>query len=353
MKRFLRFPVLLILIAAISACNKEKTSELDGDWLFPIAKGNLSINSLSQFKNLKYHIEIPALSIGQPINIPISSPGLQLAHVGPFPVRITDWLRRVDIDTLSFSGSLANFFPIPIGAGTVVTMRNTRDTGTANIVGTAVVPATIAPGATFSFNIDVYNKSLSDSVYFFLDNFISPPYNNVIFTITPTQLDITLKVITASLVQIYTGKTFSSIDTSEFSAGDDDNINTRTGGTLSDTAASGFINVFTDNGLPSNVLGQLYFLNEARSQILDSLFVSNLDIGGGSTDAAGNTTFTNSKFTRVAVTRRKLDNLKLSKYVVSRFLFNTVGYPGLFVTANKGAKLSIQFTGDLNLRIQF
>src|ERR1051325_2345973 len=100
----LRIPILLLFLAIATSCNKDKTSEFDGDWLFPIAKGDLSINSLSQLKNLAYNIEVPPLSIGQPVNIPVSSPGLQLSHVGPFAVQITDWLHRIDVDTLAFTG---------------------------------------------------------------------------------------------------------------------------------------------------------------------------------------------------------------------------------------------------------
>ena len=323
MQTHLRIPILLLLLLATAAsCNKDKTSELKGDWLFPIAKGDFSINSLSQLKNLDYQIEIPAYSIGQPVNILVSSPGIKIAHVGPFPVQITDWLHRVDIDTLAFSGTVNNFFPIPIGAGTIVTMRNTRDTIASNIVGSAVIDTTVMPGETFSFDILVANKTLGDSVYFFLDSFNSPPYNNVLFTSKPAQLNIRLKVITAGFVRIYTGKTFSSIDTAEFSVGDDD-ISSRTNGSLTDTSVSGIINIFTDNGLPANVRSQLYFLNESKTQILDSLFIPTLSIGGGLTDNAGNNTSINSTSTKVSVTRKKLDNLKLSKYMVSRFDFNT------------------------------
>ncbi len=335
------------------SCEKDKVSDITGDWLFPIAKGTMSINSLSQLKNLKYQVNIPAGSIGQPVNIPVSSPGLQLDHVGPFPVLITDWLHRLDVDTLDFSGSLNNFFPIPIGAGTVVTMRTSRDTGSANIAGTAVIPNTVLPGAAFSFDIQVFKKTLGDSIYFFLDHFNSPAYTNTTFTTTPTELKITLKVITASYAEVYTGKTFYSVDTAEFSVGSDDNVGSRTSGTLSDTSTSGIINVFTDNGLPANATGQLYFLNESQNQILDSLFVGNLKIGTGKTDVAGNTTFTNSQHTGVAVTRKKLDNIKQSKYVVSHFNFNTIGLTGPIVAVSTRAYLVIQFTGDLNIRINF
>src|ERR1043165_9038742 len=104
---------LMILLVLASSCNKDATSELEGSWLFPIAKGSLSINSLTELKNLKYHFEVPSVDIGQPSNVPVSSPGLYLDHVGPFAVQITDWLHRLDVDTLEFTGSLTNIFPIP------------------------------------------------------------------------------------------------------------------------------------------------------------------------------------------------------------------------------------------------
>ncbi len=350
MKRWLRISAAALLLGWTGSCNKDKTNELDGDWLFPIAKGTISINSFSELENLNYQIDVPAISLGLPENVQLSSPGLQIAHVGPFPVRITDWLHRLDIDTLRFSGSLNNFFPIPIGEGTMISMRNSRDTSAASIVGSARIGADVPPGASFSFNIEVNNKTIGDSVFFYLDQFNSPPYSQVVFAPTPAKLNITLNVVTAKYVEIYTNKTFSSIDTSEFSAGDDDPTNNSP---LSDTAASGVINVFTDNGLPANVRGQLLFLNESKTAILDSMFINGLDIAGGQTDATGTTTVTNSKKSVVPVLQKKLNNIKLAKYVVSHFELNTFGYSGLFVSANKGPKLTIQFTGDLNIRINF
>ncbi len=355
MNKLLLVSAFLLLAAGFSACKKGATAELEGDWLFPIAKGDLSINSLNSLKNLEYHIQIPAQSISQPVNIPVSSPGLQLQHVGPFPVQITDWLHRLDVDTLEFSGNLNNFFPVPIGAGTKVVMRTSADTsGTTNIAGTANIPATVLPGGLFSFDIKVLNKQLGDSVFFFLEEFNSPPYNNVVFSTTATQLNITLKVITASYAAIYTNKTFSSIDTTEFSAGSDDQLGVHTSGTLSDTATSGNINVFADNGLPANTIVQLYFLNSTKTQILDSLFVpESFTIAGGRTDGAGNATYVAPNSTKVPISRRKLDNIKQAAYVISNFRFNTIGFTGPYVSINRKPALTIQLTGDLKLNIRF
>jgi hypothetical protein len=342
-----------LFVGATSSCRKDTDTAFDGNWLFPIAKGDLSMNSLSELKNLDYHIQIPALSIGQPVNFPVTSPGLQLKYVGPFGVQITDWLKRVDIDSLEFSGTLNNFFPIPIGAGTKVTMRTTRDTNSSNIAGVALIPAQVPPGGLFSFDIKVTKKTLNDSVFFFLDDFNSPAYSNVVFSSSPTKLDIRLKVITADYAEIYTNRNFYSVDTADFSAGSKDNLSSGSNGSVSDTSVSGTINVFLDNSLPANVVAQLYFLDVTRTQIIDSLFAPNLKTGGSGTDPAGNPLNTISSKTTVPVTRKKVDNIKKASYVVSRFNFNTFGFPGAFVAVNRLPHLSVQFTGDLDIKIKF
>jgi hypothetical protein len=352
--RSLLLPALLLMLAAAS-CKKETSTELEGSWLFPIAKGALSLNSLSSLKNLKYHINIPAQSISQPVNIPVSSPGLRLAHVGPFPVQITDWLHRLDVDTLGFSGTLNNVFPIPIGAGTSVVMRTSRDTsGSGNIAGAAVINSNVPPGGQFSFDIQVLKKTLTDSVFFFLENFNSPPYSNVTFTTSATQLDITLHVLTASYVEIYTNRSYVSRDTTDFSAGSGDLTSSHSSGSLADTGIAGIINVFADNGLPSNSSIQIYFLDNSKARILDSLFFpTSFTVERGRTDGAGNPSYIASTSVKVPVSKLKLDNIKQAAFVISQFQFNTMNTPGPWVSANRNPSLAIQLTGDLKLNIRF
>jgi hypothetical protein len=352
--RLLLLPALLLTLA-FTSCKKDAENEVEGDWLFPIAKGALSLNSLEALKNLNYHIEVTPGSINQPTNFVVSSPGIQMRFVGPFPIRITDWLHRLDVDTLAFSGTINNAFPIPIGAGTKVVMRTSRDTlSNANVAGSATIQTTVPPGGIFTFDIEILHKTLNDSIFFFLEDFNSPPYNNVSFTTAPTNLDVTLKVVTASLIEIYTNKTFSSKDTLEFDAGSDDQIGIRTGGSLSDTATTGVINVFADNGLPAHANVQLYFLDESRVKVIDSLFSpSSFKLEGGRTDGVGNPLYVASNAVKIPISRLKLDHIKLARYIVPQFTFNTSGYPGLFVSANKKPTLEIQLTGDLKLNIRF
>lgn len=347
-----RYISLLIAACGLlwAACSKDRAAELRGDWLFPLAKGDFSINTLSTLENLDYEINIPALSLGVPEGIPVSSPGLRISHVGPFAVRIAEWLRRIDIDTLEFSGNLENFFPVPIGAGTRITMRNSRDTSAGSIVGEMTINRDIAPGERFDFNIDVYNKTLIDSAYFYLDDFRSPPYSNVTFSTRASNLSIRLGVVAANYLEIYTNKRFSSTDTMEFSAGSDDLSGTTD---LNDSSARGAIKVFCDNGLPAAVSGQIYFMDAARSRITDSLFPADLQIRAGQTDAAGATTVTNSTQQRIVISSEKLERIKAAGFIVTRFLVSSEGIAAPYVGANRNAALRLQFTGDLNITVRF
>jgi hypothetical protein len=338
----------LLLITVLASCVKESNPDVQGDWLVPIAKGELSINTLKLLENLEYDLQIPALSLGLPENTPVSSPGLHIDHVGPFPFQVVSWIHRVDIDTLEFSGSLQNFFPIPISAGTTVTLRNSPDTSAASVLGAFVLDHDVSAGGSIDFDMQIRNKSLGDSAYISLDNFTSPAFTNVTFSSTPARLKVKLNVLAAMFLEVYTNKTFSSDDTTTFSAGDNDqNL-----GPV-DTSSKGYINVFADNGLPANIRWQLYFLNESKTQVVDSLFSQEILIQGGQTDISGNTTSTSHSKTPVVVSQKRLDNIKRAKYVASHFEFNTNGYGGPYVWVSKGPRLIVQLVGDLTIRINF
>lgn len=354
MRFFISFLSIISLSLIIGSCSKDKQMTANGDWLFPIAKGELSIASLGELSNLKYTVNIPPVSLGQPVGVPVISPGLNIDHVGPFALEITPWLHRVDLDTIEINAQLTNFFPIPIGAGTEISIRNTPDgTSTTNVIGRTVIPNDIASNQAFSVDFKSSNTFMGDSVYFFLDRFTSPAFANVVFDPKPATLVVTLKVIKASLAQLYNDKEFASIDTAAFKAGDTDNLGSGSGGVVSDTSVSGFINVFLDNSLPTNLAFQAYFLDESKSTVIDSLFINEMKINGVVTDASGTPAGTNSTVTKVNITRKRIDNIKKAAYVVTKINFNTKGNAKPIIAANRQARLAIQLTGDLNIKISF
>lgn len=352
MNKILTGILICLAFPLLFSCNKDGYGSSEGAWLFPIAKGEFSLATLRNLRNTNYSATINPSNIGQPIGVVVNSPGLALDHVGPFAFRINDWLKRVDIDSLSISVSLDNAFPIPIGAGTIISIRNTNDViSNANIVSSVRIQQDILPGQRFAFDLKVLNKTLYDSVYFALDSFRSPPYNNVTFNTTPTLLQASLSIITSHYVEVYANKTISSKDTFEFDSGNQDNLGNNTGGIIHDSDVNGYLNVFLDNSVPANGKLQMYFLDATRTILLDSMFDFPITFLAVETDAAGTPQSVNSTLTKVPIRRGKLDNIRQAKYTITDFVVNTNSTSKPFVSANRQATLKMQFTGDLNIRI--
>lgn len=346
-------PVLALLCAlAGTSCKKDKPVLLDGEWLFPIAKGSFSLNSLSMFRHAGQHVELHAASLGLPEGTAVSSPGLYFEHLGPAEIPIADCIARIDIDTLSFSGTLTNNFPVTIAAGTRLVMRSSADTTTIdNIAGEATISQDLAPGTSFSFDVLVQNKTLGDRVYVYLEALRTPAFSKMVFSSNPTTLDISIDIVNASYAELFTGRECRSDDTTEFSAGSNDQ---GTQGAVSDTAISGTISVFADNSLPASAHMQLYFLGADKRQVLDSLFGDGpFAIGSGHTKPAGAPDLTFSDVAKVPVSHKKLERIRQASFVANRLVLNTSGQAGGTVSLNRDATLRLQLTGDLRLNIRF
>jgi hypothetical protein len=351
----LTLPLLALLCLTAASCKKDKQTNLEGDWLFPIAKTSFSLNSLEMFRKFSYQMELKPSDIHQPVGTPVSSTGLYIAYVGPATMPLMSCLARLDVDTLSFAGTFTNHFPVAVGAGTRLVMRTTADTTTAtNIAGAVTVMEDIPPGGSFSFSVLVEHKILGERVYLYLDNFRTPAFSKVVFSSQPSTFDVRLDVFTASYAEMFTGRECMSEDTTEFSVGEKEQGGMQSGGVLSDTAMSGVINVFADNSLPCQGQWQLYFLNGDKSQVLDSLFYpAAFDIEAGRTSATGSPLNTASVMAKVPISRNKLERLKRAPFVVSRLRLSTMGMPGATVSADKTAALKLQLSGDLHLNIRF
>lgn len=351
----MKFRTLAVLalcwaMAGIS-CKKDQKSTLEGDWLFPIAKGSFSLNSLNMFRHITYDMEVHPADIDQAEGIPVSSPGLYFAHLGPAEVPVTGCLARLDVDTLNFSGTFTNNFPVAVSAGTRFVMRTTTDTSTATtIAGFATVDEDILPGSSYSFSVAVSDKILGDHVYLYLENFKTPAFSNLVFGSSPSRLTVQINILTASYAEVFTNRECTSEDTTEFSVGANDHNN----GIPCDTCMSGIINVFADNGLPASASSQLYFLNADKTKALDSLFPDGpLILSAGTTSSDGATTDTVSAYVQIPISKSKLERMKQSYYVASRLYLSTMGMTGMTRSVNRDAALVIQLTGDLRLKLRF
>jgi hypothetical protein len=357
-KTLLYLIIALVLIIGASSCKKAPTGNSSGipwksSWLIPAIKGSLSLANLKELRDNEYTHEIPALSLGFPtgVQIPIIPP-ITINHIGPFAQQISPWLHKANVDSFDLDISLQNLFPIPIGAGTQVVLRNDRDSlNPANIIYTYTIPKDVAPNETFTINLKVINKSFEDTIFMYLDQFTSIGGTNVTFTPTPTLLTLKLKVLIMKSIEIYTNKSFESNEIIGLDLSS--NSNSSSNSNFSDTSATGNVTIYLDNLMPVNVGMQIYFLASDTITVVDSLLSTPLTITGATTDIGGEPLNSTKSKSSIEVSVKRIENMKACKNIKFKFLFNTLGYPSTYVVANKNAKLLIQIVGDLNLDVKF
>ncbi len=337
--------ILAILILSFLACNKTKISELptwNSDWLLPIAKGNVSFETLKALSKTKTSIKIPSLDLGYQSGVNVNIPPLSINQMGPYKIPLSDWIHKVHFDSLEIFLSFSNLFPIEISSGTQFSFRKANDTNDpSNIIYQHTVNRDIKPNDYYFFDITTYDNFMMDTVYVFLENFKSPGANNITFLAQPLSIDIEVKIIDIKTVELYSNKKTISSDTVNIDFSNED--------TPSDTSNYGKVNLFIDNGLPIQFGIQIYFLEKNTNQIIDSLMSPAFDIDACSTDANGNPVNVVSKKSSFMVSTQRIDRIKKASRAVLFHNINTYSAPPPYAIINDNSYLKLQITGDLHL----
>ncbi len=340
-------PFLFILLISIFGCKKfqQPNPQLHPEWLAPIAKTSVTLETLSLLDSTKFTRKIPSLDLGFPTGITLNVPALYFSHLGPYPLAVSDWIKEIQVHTLDLTISLSNSFPIKIGAGTIITIRNAADTlNNQNIISQHALPNDVLPGETFIFNVQLNDKSIDDTVFFYLDNFNSPAKNNVTFSNSPTFITVGLNIIAVDRIKFSPDKTKSIHDTSAFSI--DSKTNTQA---VDDSTLEGKLVVYIDNAFPLNAVFQIYFLDASRRNVIDSLFENGIRLNAATTDASGSPLNVQHGVDSVLISSSHLQKIKLAKYAVTSLDLNTVNNQSQDVNANNETYLNIQIVGDLKM----
>lgn len=345
MKKYILFACLIV--ALFTACSKYNTDPKElptwtSDWLLPLIKGKLAFENIKEISEVKTSFNVPSLDIGYPSGVNVNVPPLNISAVGPYKQSLSNWIHVVNFDSLEIMLSFQNVFPIAIGAGTKFSFRRSTNTNDPNnIIYQHTIPNDIAPNQNYSFDINVINNFLTDTVYIFLEQFTSPGGNNITFSATPSKINVEIKVIDINRVELYPNKSLTEIDTVDIDFSKED--------TGTDTANYGKINFFVDNALPINFYIQVYFLDPINSQIVDSLLDNPFNAIGCNTNANGDPTNVNASKTSVNITTARIEKIKKSKRAVLSYKLNTLGYPPPYVVMSDKTYLKMQITGDLHL----
>ncbi len=343
-----RLSYLLLLVCTFLSCSKnlvvDEENNWESDWLAPLIKTRFTMDQLRELNDTKYDFNIPSIDLGFVENIVVDVPELNISHLGPYQAPVSDWVKEIQIDTLSVEIELTNIFPIPIGAGTKIVLRNSTDTlNPSSIISQIAVPQDIPAGGVFKTEIKSIQSTLGSKLYFYLDSFHSAGAQQVSFNSVPFKATIRLKVIDLKRIDLYTNQQIVSTDTFKIELGD-------TLSTVNDTLATGNLDVFITNGLPVSSNLQMYFLNSDKTVVADSLFNESLNVTPGITSALGETLSETNASSSISLNGTKIQHIRKSSYAVIKYGLKTPT-TGVFVSANDHAYLQMKLIGDLKLHL--
>lgn len=338
------------LTIIVASCGKYNTnfSELptsSSDWLLPLVKGQVSFETIRELSKVNTSFDVPSIDIGYASGISVNVPPINLPEVGPYKQPLSNWIHSIQFDTLDIALSFTNSFPIAIGSGTKFSFRKSDNTSDPNnIIYQHTVLGDIQPNQQYDFDVQVFNNSVTDTIYLFLEQFTSPGGNNVTFGTTPSKIKVEVKVIDIKKVELFPNRSVVEKDTVEVDFGEEE---TNTGPL--DTASHATVNFFLDHALPIHVAAQIYFLDPVTNTITDSLLNPAVSAVGCSTDANGDPLSVNASKNTVYVSNARIESIKKSKEAIVMFRLNTNGYPGPYVYLSDKTYLKLQITGDLHL----
>lgn len=91
------------------------------------------------------------------------------------------FVKSAIIQEFKARASFNNVFPIPIGAGTRIVIRDSENTD--NVLLTHPIDTDVAPGESYAIDIDIFDETeVSGTLEFFIIDFQSPGGDNVTFT---------------------------------------------------------------------------------------------------------------------------------------------------------------------------
>lgn len=326
------------------------------EWLVPVLKTSFSLENLKSLQNSTVTFPLAPINIGIP-NVGFSTyvPPVFINHIGPFAQPVADWLHKAYLDSLRLTVSMQNIFPVTIDSSTKVVFRNDPDTNNvANILYSTVIGHDVKPNETFTINVDVYNKSIEDTLYLYLDEFRTIGDSNVTFTAQPSVITSTIKVIDVASMEIKTNHGFRFVDTVPTSFLLGQGLNTGTSQSINlkglDSIATGMIHAFVDNGMSLNMDLQVYVLDVNQTKI-DSFFTMRANILGGNNNLlTGDPIHVETTDNLINLDKTKLGHLTQGSYYLFDFGMNSNGYPGTFVKLSRKAKVDLQLVGDVKIQ---
>lgn len=340
-------PVLFMLVG-LGCSTKDLLDDLDpyqGEWLLPLVYSDLSLDEVGDVERFTREAEVSADDLELPSGTPGSVPAFVIPLLGPYPMEVASYIHEVQAQLAALELKVTNGLPITLSPGTMVELRNSPDPNNpSNLLFSVELDTELEPGDIFLTSTTNTAFSFYETMYVFLRNVGSPGAQDVDATGAFLNVEITVDIQRVDLVRVHTNEQWTLRDSFAVDLSGELDNNT--------DAATGHLIVYGDNGLPVQGTVQLYLYDAVGAQI-DSLFDTPFVLGGGQTNADGQTTTVTTTVDSVAVNSTRLERWRNGRSASVLFAVNTNGYPGPFVTADPFANLRLQVVGDLQLNIAY
>ena len=344
----------LLIIACcfwLIGCKKHVVddSPIESNWLLPLIKGNVSLNDLSQLEGKSYGYNITPEDIGMTSNTTVSSPDLEIDFLGPYAIPTQDIIKYLKVDSIEVGMNIHNLFPVNINSGFTITLRSTKDTTvSSNIIFSKTFSNALSQNAMDSLPLSIRNVTINDSLYFYIEHLTIDAFTNVVFD-KNMPIEFSINKVRLNEIALFSNKSIDLADTVDFEAGDLSSIYNASNGALGDSSVTGFLNFFSDNGLPISCNMQMLFLKDSIRK--DSVFENSFVLSGAEVDGAGFSNGIKSQKNSVNIRKSKLKNIEASNKIVYTFSINTNGYTVPYVVVSKQNLLALQIVSDLKLII--
>lgn len=340
--------VVLLVLLGTGCSNEEVLEDVDpyqGEWLLPIVHSDVSLQEVGDLERFSRETVVSAGELGLPGGTPIPVPPFTLPLIGPYALEVAPYVHEVQAQVAELELRVTNGLPIALSAGVVFDLRNTPDPNDpANLLFSVEMDTQLQAGGTFLTTTASSSITFFDTMYVYMRNVGSPGADWVDATGASLTIGMTVDISSVDLVRIHTNEGWASRDSfaMDLSGELDENPD----------AATGYLVIYADNGLPMQGTLQLY-LYDALGVRIDSLFDAPYVLAGGQTDAMGQTTAVAATVDSVAVNAARLEAWRHGRSASVVFSVNTDDYPGPYVAADPTATLRLQVVGDMRLNISY
>jgi len=272
---------VILLIALIIGCKPINPEEIDWkpEILAPFVKSNLEVYDFEEliFSGAEYNVEAGDLPIpGYAPNIPIPFvPPIIKESLPPDYLNLSTFFNLIVVDSAAVKINLNNVFPIPIGANTKLTIR---DSVSKELVTEHYVNRQVAPGENYEFDFLIFDKKLSQTLEIKVEEFNSPGGTNVTFTNETLVINVLIQFVNLDWVEVENNVNF--IDTSYTDV--DFNID---GGS---DPFQGTLSLFLDNNFPSEFKLRLDLYDDMDNFVYSLFGQNGVTVDRGVVDVDGN-----------------------------------------------------------------